>query len=185
MKRQDYQRLLGLSARWLRLGLLTEKGLCALGDEYEASEDKSTEHYRYRVFREYLDSHWPLPAQMAEALYELGKDDPDRTMGGAMMRDVLDLAECPPQVLRQASASGERHLVRAVGQKRLLAELRSGLTAELFARCLASRDSVVQRELLARPELSRGQLEELAESGSSRAVRNMAAERLRARRYAA
>lgn len=185
MNQQDYQRLLQFSDQWLRLGVLSEDEIFALGHEYEASEDKNTEHYRYRVFSEYLSSHRPLSPQMAEALYELGRDDPDKVMGGAMMRAIVGLEECPTDVLEKASASGEKYLVKAAEQRRLLTELNSGLTAEVFVRCLESRDAVTQRELLARPELSRRQLEQLAASGSSRAVRNMAAERLRAKLYPA
>ena len=184
MNPRKYQRRLQLSDDWLRLGLLTEDELCALGRECETSEDKNTEHYRYRVFRHYLASHKPLPPGMAEALYELGRADPDPAMGGAMMRDIVGLPECPVNVLEQASTSGEKHLVKAARQRELLTELASGLTEDLFARCLESRDAGIQRELLTRSGLTRKQLEELAEKGSNQAVRNMAAERLRSRRYA-
>jgi hypothetical protein len=185
MNPQAYQRLLKFSDQWLRLGLLTEDELCALGQEYEAGKDKNEEHYRYRLFRRYLSSHRPLPPQMAEALYELGREDPDPAMGGAMMRDIVGLAECPAGVLEKASASGEKHLVRAARQRQLLAALGFGVTEELFARCLESRDEAIQRALLKSPELTRKQLEQLAEAGANRAVRNMATERLRGRRYAA
>lgn len=185
MSQQDYQRLLEFSDEWLRLGLLTEAGLRELGQEYEASDDKATEHYRLRVFREYLKSRRPLSPQMVEALYELGREDPSRGMGGAMMRELVDLAECPPEVLEKASASGDNHLVRAVWWRRTLEEMKSGVTEDLFARCLGSRDGVVQRGLLERPELTRSQLEQLVETGANRAVRNMARQRLRGRRYAA
>lgn len=185
MNRQDHQRLLGFSEQWLRLGLLTEDELRALGQEYDVSDDKSTEHYRYRVFVKFLASHRPLSPQVAAALYELGRDDPHPPMGGAMMHDIVNLAECPAEVLEKASASGENHLVRAVRRRRLLEELNAGLTEELFTSCLVGRDSVLQRALLERQKLSRGQLEQLAAGGSNRAVRNMARERLRGRRDAA
>jgi hypothetical protein len=185
MNRREYQRLLQLSDQWLRLGLLTQDELCALGQEYEAGEDKNAEHNRYRVFRRYLASHSPLPSQMAEALYELGREDPNPAMGGAMMRDIVGLAECPTDMLEKALASEEKHLVRGARQRQLLTELGFGLTADLFARCLESRDGVIQRELLKRPELTRKQLEHLAEAGSNRAVRNIATERLRGRVHAA
>jgi hypothetical protein len=181
----EYQKQLQFSDQWLRLGLLTEDELCALGHEYELSEDKNTEHYRYRVFRQYLASHMPLSSSMADALYELGKEDPDHVMGGAMKHDIVGLKECPDNVLEKALASGENHLVKAVRGKKLLAELNSGLTEDLFARCLESHEDYIQRELLARPELTRRQLEQLAESGCNRAVRNMAAVRLRDSHHAA
>jgi hypothetical protein len=184
MSRHD-QRQLGFSDRWFQLGLLTDEGLCALVSEYEESDDKNSEHYRYRVFRNYLSAHRPLPPETADALYQLGLEDPDQGMGGAMMHDIVGLTECPSGVLERASTSGEKHLVKAARQTRLLAELKAGLTVELFVRCLESGDAGVQRELLSKAELSRAQLEQLAAAGSSRAVRNVAAERLRGRGPAA
>jgi hypothetical protein len=184
MQCPDYQHLLQFSDPWLQLGLLSEDELCALGREYESSDDKNPEHYCYKVFSDYLTSHSPLPPAMTEALYDLGAEDPDQAMGQAMMSTIVGLAECPARVLEKGSASGEKHLVRAANRRRLLTELNSGLTAELFTRCLESQDSVVQRKLLARPQLSREQLEKLAEARSSRVVQNLAVERLRARRCA-
>ena len=185
MERQDYQRLLGFSDQWLRLGLLTEDELRVLGHEYDVGDDKSAEHYRYRVFGRFLASHRPLSPQTADALYELGRDDPHPPLGGAMMHDIVRLAECPAEVLEKAAASGENHLVKAVRRRRLLEELNAGLTEGLFTRCLDSRDAVTQRALLEGPELSRRRLEQLAAGGSNRAVRNMARARLRSRRDAA
>jgi hypothetical protein len=179
MSQRDFKSLLRFGDRWLRLGLLTEEKLRALGREYETGKDRNTEHYRYRVFRDYLTSHRPLPAELAKALYELGREDPDPAMGGAMMADIVGLPECPVEVMNEASASGEKHLANLVRKKRLLAELDSGLTEELFARCVASGDAVIQRDLLERQKLSRAQLTQLAETGANRAVRNVAAARLR------
>lgn len=182
---REYQKQFQFSDRWLQLGLLTADELRALGREYEVGGGKSAEHYRYRVFRSYLASHRPLSPETADALYELGKEDPDPGTGGAMMRDIVGLTECPDGVLEKALTSGEKHLVKAVRGKRLLAELKSGLTDDLFTRCLESREDYVQREILAGPGLTRRQLEQLAETGCNRAVRNMAKVRLRDGRYAA
>jgi hypothetical protein len=107
MNLRAYQKQLQFNDQWLQLGLLTEDELCALSREYEMSEDKNTEHYRYRVFRNYLDSHRPLSPTLVDALYDLGKEDPDPAMGGAMMHEMVGLAECPANVLEKALASGE------------------------------------------------------------------------------
>lgn len=119
---------------------------------------------------------------MSEAIYELGGEDPDASLGGDMQRTIVELPECPASVLDKALASGDKHLLKVVRRKRLLAELESGLTAELFARCLAGQDAEVQRKLLAGPGLSRNQLEQLAGRGANRAVRNTAQAQLRFRR---
>ena len=184
MSERDYKTLLQFSDRWFRLGLLAESDLRALGQRYETSGDKNTEHYRYQVFRDYLASHRPLSPSMAEALYELGQVDSDTAMGGAMMREIVELSECPANVEEQALASGEKYLVKVVKRKRMLAELNAEPTAEVIARCLTSQDADIQRELLARAKLSRNQLNQLVETGANRAIRNLATVHLRSKREA-
>jgi hypothetical protein len=182
MARPDYASLLQFSEGWLGCGLLTEERLEVLGREFESSDDKNTEHYRYKVFREYLASRRPLPSSVADALYTLGEEDPDPGMGGSMMSDIVGLPECPAAVRERALSSGARHLISQVRRLEVLAELDRGLTPELFDRCLLDPDAVIHRVLAGRPELSRQQLERLAEAGANKAVRNMAAARLRSHR---
>jgi len=116
--RQDYQALLQFSHEWFTLGIVTESQLEALGREYETGEDPNTEHYRYGAFMEYLREHRPLSPAMAEALYELGARDPDHAMGSAMMHQIAELPECPPEVLENAARSGKKHLIRLVEKRR-------------------------------------------------------------------
>jgi hypothetical protein len=185
MRERDFKRLLRFGERWFELGLLTEDELLSLGREYEASDDKNTEHYRYRVFCAFLNTHSPLSQPLAEALYELGEADPDTGLGGAMQHDILRLPECPAALMHRALASGEPHLVKAVRRKELSMQLDSALTPETFALCLDSGDDAVQRKLLAHTEISREQVERLAQDGANRAVRNLATVRLRRKRVTA
>jgi hypothetical protein len=69
MSERDYKALLRFGDRWFQLGLLTESDLHALGQTYETSDDRNTEHYRYKVFQDYLAAHRPLSPPMAAALY--------------------------------------------------------------------------------------------------------------------
>jgi hypothetical protein len=170
---------LGFTDRWLALGVVTREQIEALGGEFGSSSDKNPEHYRYGAFRDYLAAHRPLPPAVAEALYSLGEADPDRGMGGAMMVDIACLPECPPAVRDRALASGERGLVAAARRAVLIADLGHGLTEEMFERCLAAADGAIHRALVSRPELTRRQLARIAEAGANKAVRNLAAVRLR------
>ncbi len=119
MTQRDYKTTLGFSDQWFTLGVVTEESLLLSAAEYEASDDKSAEHYRYGAFRWHLSQHHPLTASDAEALYELGNADPDYSMGGAMMADIVDLPECPPSVIAKALVSDRKHLVRKAERKRL------------------------------------------------------------------
>jgi len=179
MPRPNYLTLLQFGENWLRWGYLSVESLEALGREFEASDDKNAEHYRYRAFREFLACRRPLSPEMAEALYRLGDEDPDLSMGGTMMADIVALPECPVSVRERAASSGRPHLVSLARRSGLLDELNHGLTAELFERCLQWGDSAVHRALVERPELSRLQLERLAEAGANKSVRRLAAVRIR------
>ncbi len=118
MNHRDYAAILGFSDKWFALGVVTKESLILSGATYESSDDKSSEHYRYGAFRWFLSQHRPLLPSVVEALYGLGEDDPDYSMGGAMIADIVDLPECPPSVIAKALASDRKHLVRKVGFKR-------------------------------------------------------------------
>lgn len=114
----EFARKLGFTPAWFALGVVDDAVLARQRAEWDRGEDDNTEHYRYRVFREFLAVHRPLAPELAAALYDLGAADPDQVMGGAIMADVVNLPECPPSVLVAAWASGRKHLVRIVGRRR-------------------------------------------------------------------
>ncbi|MFN3651932.1 MAG: hypothetical protein ACK47B_20350 [Armatimonadota bacterium] len=182
MNSRDYTEILGFTSRWSELGVVTPDRLAELGRIFERGEDPHPEHYRYYAFREYLSGSRPIDPDQCEALYSLGGEDPDPAMGRAMMHDILKLSECPDEMRERAFASGESDLVRLVSRLRLYAELRTGLTEATFDRIFSSGDGGAQRELLRIHPLSTAQLERLAATGATRAVRNLAAEALRSAR---
>lgn len=106
------------SAAWFSLGLVTSEQVARYRAEWDRGEDQHPEHYRWRAFTEFVAERRPLAPEVVRALYTLGAADPDRPMGEAMMHRVLELAECPPDVLGAGAASGVRHLVRAVERRR-------------------------------------------------------------------
>lgn len=174
MSRKDYKAILGFSDPWFTLGVATEETLILAGWAYEASGDKSGEHYRYGAFLRYLGQHRPLASYVAEALYELGNADPDHAMGGNIMADIVDLPECPPSVIAKALASDRQHLVRKVSRNRLLSELQPSITAETFDRLFHDGDGVVHLGLLKHVNLSTEQVHLLAEQGANKQIRRMA-----------
>jgi hypothetical protein len=182
MTRPDPVALLGFTARWLELGVVDRDRIEALGREFEVGDDPNPEHYRWRAFSDFLAGRRPLPPALAEALYSLGEEDADRGAGLAMMAAVANLPECPAAVQDRAMASGDRGLSASVLRTRLRTELEGELTDESFERCLASADGAVQRTLVDRTDLTPQHLERIAAEGANRAVRNLAAARLRRRR---
>ncbi|MBM3979178.1 MAG: hypothetical protein FJ304_02620 [Planctomycetes bacterium] len=109
--------VLGFTPAWFALGVVDGSVMDRLTAEWNKGEDNNTEHYRYGAFRTFLAAHRPLTAETAAALYELGAADPDDSMGGAIMADIVHLPECPEDVLAAALASGRKHLVRIVERR--------------------------------------------------------------------
>lgn len=164
------------------LGIVDRDRIAALVRAFEAGDDPHPEHARWGAFRAFLAESRPLPPALAVALYELGERDPDEAAGLAMMSAVAWLPECPAEVQDRALAAGRRVLAAGVRRNRLLGELSGELTDDLFERCLASADGALQRTLIDRPGLTPQRLERIAAEGANRAVRNLAAARLRRRR---
>jgi hypothetical protein len=113
----EFARLLGFTPAWFALGVVDEGVLARQRAEWDKGDDRNTEHYRYRAFREFLAARRPLAPELAASLYELGATDPDRSMGESTMAEIVRLPECPPAVLSAARASGCKHLVRIVQRR--------------------------------------------------------------------
>jgi hypothetical protein len=114
----DIGALLGFTPAWYALEIVDQAFLARARAEWDKGEDRNTEHYRYRAFREFLAAHRPLSSQLAVALYELGAADAEQGMGEAMMVDIVFQPGCPEVVLSAAAASGRRRLVRAAERRR-------------------------------------------------------------------
>lgn len=108
---------LGFTPEWFALGVVDEVVLTRLQREWNKGEDDNTEHYRYWAFSEFLKSNQPLTSELAAALFALGAADPDWSMGGSIMADIVYLSECPQTVLDAAMTSGRKHLVRIVERR--------------------------------------------------------------------
>ena len=107
----------GFTEAWHRLGIVTPARLETLRAEWARGEDRDPEHYRWRAFLSFLAERRLLAPEVVAALYQLGAAENDRAMGEAMMHRVIELPECPANVLAEAVASGIRHLGQAVERR--------------------------------------------------------------------
>ena len=80
---------LEFSQEWIDLGIITPAKLSHIEAEWAASDDRNTEHYRWRAFLDFIKSKGSLDAVTARRLYNLGASDPDSAMGGSIMADIL------------------------------------------------------------------------------------------------
>ena len=108
---------LSFTQTWRDLGIVDDEQVAASEFEWEHGDDKNAEHFRYGAFRRFLDAQRPLSPEMCRALYELGNDDPDEAMGGAIMAKIITLKECPPDIIEDALCS-PRPLLKRLAEKR-------------------------------------------------------------------
>jgi len=114
----DILRELEFSQDWIDLGIVSRSKLDEIEAEWITSDDKNTEHYRWRAFLDFMQLQESLDPLLARSLYELGARDPDGAMGGSMMAYVLRRKDCPEDLLRDAAVSDEKFL-RKIASERL------------------------------------------------------------------
>ena len=114
----DLLQTLEFSQAWIDLGIITPEKIKQLEAEWAKGEDRNTEHYRWRAFREFIEAKESLDKDTAWALYNLGANDPDSAMGGSIMADVLRRKDCPKNLLESA-ANSERKFLRKIANERM------------------------------------------------------------------
>ena len=113
----DFAEQLGFTQRWRDLGIIDDVILAELQTVWDAGEDRHSEHYRYRVFCQFLEKHRPLNPELAIALFELGDSDPDHAMGGSIMARIIRLPERPAALVKTAMHSDREHLVKLANKR--------------------------------------------------------------------
>ena len=173
---------LGYSQLWFDSGLLTQALLVEQYQAFNHSDDQHTEHYRYGTFRSYLDGRTHLTDEELTGYLQVALAEPDSIMGGAAAKNLfteIDLTD------NQFSTVCEK-LEEFPGEWTVAICLRQGLlrqlagsrpTATLFDECLMHGDNVVQKRLLQVADAT--QLAILVTSGKTRAIKNMATQRLK------
>jgi hypothetical protein len=120
----DMLRVLKLNQKWLDLGIVTPDKLNQLEREWIASQDKNAEHYRWRAFLDFIEANEFLEEGMLKAIYDLGRNDPDISMGSSIMAKILHRKDCPQDLLENAATAGEPFL-RRIAEKQLAAKQQS------------------------------------------------------------
>jgi hypothetical protein len=171
------------SPKWLEYGFISEQFLLLQLSEYEKSDDKNLEHYRYRGFQAVLESHSIFTDNFISQYIELALLDEDRVMGKAALADLIKqpgLSLQQIQQLRTQPAFAETWLQKIFERISLMRELDANpVSDEVFSRLLRSRDTEIHRHLLALSSVSRDRLKQLETEGATRAIRNQARNKLR------
>jgi hypothetical protein len=108
---------LKFSQGWIDLGIITPSKLKQLETEWVKGEDTNTEHYRWRVFLEFIKMQTSLDKKTAIALYELGENDPDISMGSSIMAHILQRQDCPRSLINRGVQSENKFLQKIANNK--------------------------------------------------------------------
>jgi hypothetical protein len=117
MESMNIFRELEFNQEWIDLGIITPANLNKIEAEWAASDDRNTEHYRWRAFLAFIRSKDSLDEITARRLYDLGGSDPDSTMGGSIMAHILRRKDCPEDLLHAAAGSEEKFLQKIANDK--------------------------------------------------------------------
>jgi len=91
------------SQEWIDVGILTLNNFTSLKQEYLKGEDKRTEHYRYGAFRAFIQANKIISSKNFYTLYKIGKNDPDYSMGRAIIFDIIKHPCCPEETIELAA----------------------------------------------------------------------------------
>jgi hypothetical protein len=101
---------LGFTQQWIDLGIVTPESIAWDTTQINEGEDPHYEHYRWRAFARFIKDQARLDPDLAIGLCRLGESDPDVSMGGSMMAQIVRHPECPDSLLRLAADSDQDHL---------------------------------------------------------------------------
>jgi len=113
MKKDHIFEPLLFSQKWWDLGIVTSEMVKRFESEYNAGVDRNKEHYRWRAYTDFLKNNSTLSRNTFMELYKLGEKDPDETMGGSMMRELLNRKDCPSELIEMSLNSNRDFLVKA------------------------------------------------------------------------
>jgi hypothetical protein len=169
----------GYDSLWFDLGVVDEDILCRQIDEYNSSEDKNREHYRFAAFERFLKSKSELSDEDVERILRLednGTDNCDlsdnRIIGlihsGLLNDEQFERLEGDPKINRPPVLNNYRRC-------RIIRKIKKpDLSNEVIEEAKDSHDPFIQELLIEHKDLNIGALQWLTENGASKKIRNMA-----------
>lgn len=179
--------LLGYTEKWLQSGILQPDRLVEQVNELQSLDgDPYTEHYRFWTLYDFISYKDQWADQEISDFLQLAYEDEDKTMACSA---VLALLQCRSLTDKQFETLPFHPVVRLFDtsktywQQKLLRTIdREGVKPSVIEECLDKGDDKVHRRLL-EFQLERETLVRLATAGATKAVRNMAKQRLQQRQH--
>jgi hypothetical protein len=117
MRYEDAFALLGFNQPWVDLGILTGERAEALLNEYLTSEDKRTEHYRWRAFTSFMEENPTLEAGLMRQIYVLSKTEPDDMLQDSMIHTLIRRDDLPLELLKNEVESPVKSIAKKAAKK--------------------------------------------------------------------
>lgn len=103
---------LKFNQKWIEAGVINLENFASIKKEYMAGEDTNGEHYRWWAFRAFMQANKFISQEVFYQLYDLGKNDPDYSMGRAMIFDIIKRLDCPQELIDMAISDEDKTLVK-------------------------------------------------------------------------
>ena len=151
---------------------------------FAEDDTSSPEHERHAVFTSRLAALESLPNDLLESLIAEAAADPDVAMGGSVLALIAEhrlLSGAQRSSLLSHPQYQQPFLQHRIRRATLLMLLGApSLSDDLLAQCIAFPDAPVHRALLSHPAIGHPHLAALRDHGANRAIRKIAAQRLKA-----
>ena len=117
MQQELIFKLLKFNQKWFDLGLLNEESSENLIYKFENSEDKNTEHYRWKIFKDFLDMNSKIEEKKMYQIYELCKNEPDNMLQDSMIHSLIRRSDFPLDLLIKESYSDIKSISKVATEK--------------------------------------------------------------------
>lgn len=185
---QNTMARLGYTSAWMALGVIDEDSLRSQLQEYESSDYNDAEHYRWRAFKDWLQSKQSLSDDEINEIIKLRDCSPDKVNLGVERQIALIEADILTDEqfnsLFLHPEADEEIVQRLHARHSIYRRLsREGLSDDVFNLVKNTKDVMVHKKIVNRNDLTAAQVKWLGECGLTKAVRNRCKQLSQSRKY--
>jgi hypothetical protein len=107
--RKDIRDILKFTDGWFELGMIREDKLAEFKQQYKSGEDRDSANYRWKAFAAFLSTRESFDETLRR-FYRLGDSDPDSAIEVAMMVTILQMKECPGDILENGAIDKQKFI---------------------------------------------------------------------------
>lgn len=97
---------------WLKLGVIDYNIILHILDEYNKSEDKNIEHYRWKAFLKFNEQNQNISPEHLLLIYNAVQNDSDVSLVASLTHILLDRKDVSEEIVRSAINSSNASVRR-------------------------------------------------------------------------